>query len=196
MRNASQVFGRILHHYLVIFLTVAAAFFLLARPAVELLAAAPFRSAAQVVGLVALCSVLKGVYLIFLPGLYFHRKLHVQTALEWFGAGAGLLACLLLVPALGMIGAALGTLIGYIALCAATAVVSRRYLRIEVDVGRLTGLVVLFGAVAAVSFLDLGTAAVWDWLARGATFVLFALLIGGLFARNVWRDMRRELQPR
>lgn len=192
--EAAAVFGRVLQYYLLVFLTLAAAFFLLAKPVVETLVTEPFHGAAHVVGFIALCSVLKGVYLIFLPGLYFHQKLHIQTGLEWIGALVGLLACGILVPKLGIVGAASGTLVGYLVLCVATAIVARRYLPIVVDMPRLALQVAVFAGIAALSFVDLGADLLRDWLMRGTIFVLFAVLVCGGLLRDVWRDMWREFQ--
>lgn len=194
--EASQVFGRVLQIYLVLFLTLAVAFFLLAKPLVTLMAAEPFHGASQVVGLIALCSVVKGAYLIFLPGLYYHRKLHIQTSLEWLGALVGLGACLSLVPIAGMFGAALGTLCGYLVLAVATAIVTRKYLRVDVSMGFLGSLLAMFVSMAALSYVDFGTGVVWDWIVRGALFLVFAAVVSLLFAPGILRTVRHSFVSR
>jgi len=190
--EASNVFGKVLQHYLVWFLTLAAAFFLLARPVVQLLTAEPFHAAAHIVGIVALCSVLKGAYLIFLPGLYFHRKLHIQAALEWLGALTGLAACAIFVPQLGMLGAAIGTLVGYLALCVATALVAGKYLRIDVQRRKVSSVVAVFTAVAAVSFIDFAVPLWVDWIVRVGATLAVAAFVALTFGRTIARSFRAD----
>lgn len=191
--EARRVFGRVLYYYLVFFLTLAAAFFLFAGPLVTLLTAPAFHPAAGVVGLIALCGLLKGVYLIFLPGLYFERKLYLQTALEWGGALVGLAASLLLVPLFGIFGAAGGALLGYVFLCLATIVVSRRFLAIEVDVTRLVLLVASFAGVAMVASLPLADGALANWLVRSVLLAAYAGFVWRVFVGGTLADVRREL---
>jgi O-antigen/teichoic acid export membrane protein len=191
---ASQVFGKVFHYYLVVFLGLAAAFFLFARPVVAFLSAPPYHAAAKVVGLIALCSVLKGAYLIFLPGLYFERKLHVQTTLEWSGALVGIALAFALVPRFGIVGAAVATVSGYLFLVVATALVARRYLPTDVDVPRVAMLVVSFVAVAWLSAIDLLLPAGVDLALRVALWLGYLLFVWRVFVGRSIADVRRELQ--
>ena len=191
--EARQVFGRVLHYYLVIFLTLGAAFFLFARPLVFLMTAPPFHESAKVVGLIAMCNVLKGVYLIFLPGFYFNRKLHVQTGLEWSGALVGLAACLLLIPRFGIVGAALGPLSGYVFLSIATILMARRYLMPSVDKVRTALLGLSFLGVVAISYVDFCASTVILWLLRAAVWIVYIAFFWSVFVDHSFRDMKQEL---
>ena len=191
--EARYVFGRVLHYYLVIFLTLGAAFFLFAKPLVHLLTAPAFHEASRVVGLIAMCNVLKGVYLIFLPGFYFNRKLHVQTTLEWGGALVGLGGAVLLIPRFGIVGAALGPLVGYVFLTTATILVARRYLAPLVDRARTSLLLLSFLAVVAVSYVNFGGSPGVVWLVRGAFWVAYIVFVWSVFVDRSIRELRREL---
>lgn len=191
--EARYVFGKVLHYYLVVFLTLGAAFFLFAQPLVHLMTAPPFHEAAKVVGLIAMCNVLKGVYLIFLPGFYFNRKLYVQTTLEWGGALVGLGACLLLIPRFGILGAALGPLSGYVFLSIATILTARRYLMPSVDGTRTALLALSFLAVVALSYVDLSGSTATLWLVRAAVWITYVALVWLLFVDHSFRELKQEL---
>lgn len=191
---AGEVFGKVFHYYLVVFLSLAAAFFLFARPVVTLLTAPAYHAAAQVVGLIALSSVLKGAYLIFLPGLYFQRKLYVQTALEWAGALVGVALALALVPRFGILGAATAAVCGYLFLVVATGLVARRYLATHVDAARVALLVASFVAVAWLSVSDLNVSAVGDWALRTAVWLAYLAFVWWAFVGRSFADVRRELR--
>lgn len=190
---AGEVFGKVLHYYMVVFLALAAAFFLFARPVVALLTAPAYQAAAQVVGLIALCSVLKGAYLIFLPGLYFQRKLYVQTALEWVGALVGISLSLVCVPRYGIVGAAAAAFCGYLVLTLATSIVARRYLITRVDPSRFALLIASFVVIAGVSFADISVGLVGDWAVRGLIWGAYLAFLWWAFVGRSLADVRREL---
>lgn len=192
--EARQVFGRILYYYLVFFLALGTGFFLMAKPVIQLLVAPQFHEAALVVGLVALCPVIKGVYLIFLPGLYFQRKLHIQTMLEWVGASAALAASLILIPAYGMVGAALAAVFGYLVLGASAYVVSQRYLKTVYEFRRIIPLVLSFLVIVSISFSSLGSG--WgEWAIRSALFLAYSGFVWAVFLRRYWYDLVNEFKP-
>jgi O-antigen/teichoic acid export membrane protein len=193
--EAREVFGNVLYYYVIVFLTICGAVFLFARPVVELLTKPSFHSAYRIVGFIALCAVLKGVYLIFLPGLYFHKKLQVQTTLEWVGASVGLGTCLLLIPRFGIFGAVMGPLTGYAMLCACTVTVARRYLFPRIAVRRLLLVIALFAMVAATSFIRLSDVALLEWAWRTVALVTFAGLVWVSFVDHSVSDIWRTLRP-
>lgn len=145
--EAIALFGSILKYCVFAFGALTAMFFLFARPVVVLLTAPPFHEAYTVVGMIAAAYMLKACYLILLPALYFEKKLHIQTSVEWGAAllNAGL--CLLLIPIFRMRGAAAATVISYMALPTLTYFIARRYLPVRHEWGKIAG----FGVVIVVS---------------------------------------------
>ena len=73
-QEAEQLFGKVLKYYLAVFGFFSLFLFAAARPVVELMTARPFHGAYSVVGLVGLAYMLKGCYLILLPGIFFCQK--------------------------------------------------------------------------------------------------------------------------
>jgi O-antigen/teichoic acid export membrane protein len=154
--EAIALFGSILKYCVFAFGALTAMFFLFARPVVVLLTAPAFHQAYTVVGLIAAAYMLKACYLILLPGLYFEKKLHIQSSVEWGVALLNAALCVLLIPIFRMRGAAAATVISYLALPTLTYFIAQRYLPVRHEWNKIAG----FGVVIVVS------AAVSGFLAR------------------------------
>ncbi len=179
--EAKALFGKILNYYLIVFGGLTALFFVAAKPLVALLAP-EFAAVFQIIGLVAAAYLLKGVYLILLPGIVFAKKLHLQSAVEWASAIANIGLNLLLIPVFGIAGAAVATLVSYALMAILAWAVARRYLAVDynwrqvaIAVGGL-GLTCawVFWASAQLSFAGL---AVHSLLALSTLFFVFCFLV-------------------
>lgn len=149
-KEAATVFAKVLKYYILVFGFFILVFFGLARPVITLMAAVPYHDAFIVVGLVAASYALKGVYLIFLPGIYFAEKLILQTSMEWTAALTNIALNYLLIPRFGIAGAAVATLGCYMVLPASTALFSQRFLKVDyevVSVARCVALVFIFSVL-------------------------------------------------
>ena len=135
--EAKVVFGKVLTYYVLAFGVLTVVFFGFAKAVVILLTAPAFREAWTVIGLVAASYVLKGCYLIMLPGLSFAEKLSKQSLIEWIAAIINLVANLWLIPIYGIRGAALATLISYLTLPLFTWLLARNYLEVDYQWGRV-----------------------------------------------------------
>lgn len=146
LEDARSVFGKVLKYYVIGAGLLVAIFFAAAKPLVVILLGPAFHEAYHVIGLVAASYVLKGCYLILLPGICFARKLHWQSGIEWVAAVVNIVLNLLWIPLYGIIGAATATLIGYLTLPVLSWAVSRKYLEVDYpwsEIGKATvGLVV------------------------------------------------------
>lgn len=140
--DARLIFGKVLKYYLAVFGTLTLIFFAAARPVITIMTAPAFHAAYSVVGLVALAYMLKGCYLILLPGIYFERKLHLQSIIEWMAAILNIALNLVLIPQMGRDGAAWATCLAYLSLPVSAYFIGRRYLSVHYEwskVGSLTG---------------------------------------------------------
>ena len=150
--EAQVVFGKVLKYYLLSFGALALLFFVVAKPMTVLLTAPAFHDAFTVVGLVAAAYMLKGCYLILLPGIYFAEKLYWQSAIEWVAALMNIGLNLLLIPRIGIAGAAYATLASYLCLTVLAWIVSRRHLQVKYEWRGVSVLVVGMLSTAAVVY--------------------------------------------
>ncbi|HEY3113540.1 MAG TPA: oligosaccharide flippase family protein [Gemmatimonadaceae bacterium] len=171
--EATALFGSILKYCVFGFGTLTALFFLLARPVVILMTAPAYWEAATVVGMIAAAYSLKACYLVLLPPIYFERKLHIQTGVEWLAAGINAALCLLLIPIFRMRGAAAATLLSYIALPLLAFFAARRYMRISYEWGRMAWFALLL-ATAALGSTALALLPIWGHVTVGL------LIVGGI----------------
>jgi O-antigen/teichoic acid export membrane protein len=135
--EARIVFAQVLTYYLIGFGALVVLFFFLAKPITLMMTAPAFHEAHLVVGLVAAGYMLKGCYLIVLPGIYFAEKLHMQSVIEWVAAIVNISLNLWLIPQLGIVGAALATFLSYLSLPIFAWLLARRYLVVDYDFERI-----------------------------------------------------------
>lgn len=186
--DACHVFGRVLTYYVIGFGSLIVVFFFVAKPAVLLLTAPAFHEAWCVVGLIAGSYALKGVYLIFLPGIYFANKLHCQSVIEWIAALTNIGLNLWLIPIYGIVGAAMATFVSYLSLPAMAWYMARRYLAVEYQWGRLG----FSFAAAGLASVMLNQISFWfkgvlllELLANGSILItFFAISYGFLLTAN------------
>lgn len=151
--EANTIFGKVLKYYIAVFGTLAVLFFIIAKPVTLIMTAPAFHSAFTVVGLVAAAYMLKGCYLILLPGIYFAKKLHWQSTIEWFAAIINIGLNFILIPKIGIIGAACATFLSYLCLPILSWVVSRKYLKITYEKQHMIILVASVIITASITFL-------------------------------------------
>lgn len=146
--EARNVFSRVLTYYLLGFGILVVLFFAVARPLVVVMTAPPFHEAFIVIGLVAASYMLKGCYLIVLPGIYFAEKLYKQSLIEWAAAFVNIGLNIWLIPLLGILGAALATFISYLTLPVLAWAMARKYLQVDYQWKRV-GLTLILTALAS-----------------------------------------------
>ena len=119
-------------------------FFGFAKPFLSFIVALNYLSAFNVVGLVAVAYVLRGSYLIFLPGLYFNHKLKLQSIIEVIVAIVNISLNLWWVPIFGIMGSAMATVISYAFLPFFTHLVTKKLLNVNYDWSKiLWGLIII-----------------------------------------------------
>lgn len=114
---------------------------LLAPEITQLLATAPWGEAAQaavdVIVIVALASLVYGLYFMLVSTVFLRRRTRVLPLLTLLAGGGNVVANLVLIPRLGILGAAWSTLIGYGLLATGTYLYARRGFPIRLDIARL-----------------------------------------------------------
>jgi O-antigen/teichoic acid export membrane protein len=151
-----------------------------------------FYGAAQVVPLLAPASLISTMY-IFAPGLGIAKRTGVMAIITLSGAALNTALNLLLVPRLGIVGAALGTLVSASLTFAAYMVTSQRTYRVPHDWGRL-GLAVLVTIVLAAATLGLPVGEATTIALKGLALALAAALylrLGLMEAGSLVRGIKR-----
>lgn len=106
---------------------------ILARPVLQILTTPEFVPGSTVVPFVAFGAVLFCFYQICVYIIHLVGKTHITVRLLGTSAGLNILLNLILIPRLGIIGAAVATLIAYGVLGMLTLIVTRRYLKFDLS---------------------------------------------------------------
>ncbi len=190
--EARTVFARVMTYYLIGFGGLVVLFFYIAKPVVSLMTAPVFHEAFMVVGLVAASYMLKGCYLIVLPGIYYAEKLHWQSVVDWVAAIVNIAMNLWLIPIYGIVGAAVATFISYLVLTVLAWVVARKYLSVDYEWRRVA---LATTSVLIASFLLYWLSVKWNTNLLLTMSVNTAVLMGffALIYRLLMTASEREL---
>ncbi len=147
--EAKEVFGYVLKYYIIGFGFVSVLFFAFAKPISTIMISPNFLNAFLVVGLVAVAYMLKGVYLLMLPGIYFEKKLKLQSMIEWIVAISNICLNLWWIPLFGIVGAASATLVSFALLAILSWYIGKHYLEVTYEWSKI-GIVTISYIISAI----------------------------------------------
>jgi O-antigen/teichoic acid export membrane protein len=153
--EAALVFGRVLSYYVFGVGSICLLLFLAAKPVVFMMTAEPFHEAYKVVGLIAFAGLLRGCYLIFLPGLVFAKSTRLQASIELTAAALNVALNFALIPLLHKEGAAIAAVGAFTWMCVLAWKYSSRELSVLYEWRRLGMFMASVLILAALSFLQL-----------------------------------------
>ena len=146
----------------------------------------------QVIPLVTLGFLFYGIYVIFTGGVYVESWTRMLPGIVSAGAATNVVLNVILIPRIGIIGAAWGTVAAYALMAAALYLSTRRFYRVAYERGRLLkiGFVGLVLFVAITTFVRESTAE--GVVARGLLLLGYPLILWGwnFFEPREWERMR------
>jgi len=92
---------------------------------------------AEIVPWILLAYVFTGAYVVFVVGIYLEKKTKYLPLVTGAGALLNVGANLILIPLLGILGAALSTLLSYIVMAVGMYFASQRFYRVEYEWGKV-----------------------------------------------------------
>lgn len=194
--EARETLGRVVTYVATVFVAMGLGLAVLSREVVRVMTAPAYHVAAPVVPVVALAYVLHGVFLLTSIGIAIEKKARYYPIITFVSAATNIGFNFLLIPRLGMMGAAWATVISYAVMAGLGFVISRRLYPVPFETGRLARMVASAGAVFAASLLapDALVPAVCVKLALLAAFPLLLVLSGVVTAAE--RRYAREALAR
>ena len=140
-----------------------------------------YASGIDIIPVVLAAYIFQGMYTNFIAGIYIKEHNKVLPFITGLGAAVNILTNILLIPVLGIMGAALATLFAYIAMAAAIYWQVQKVYYVHYDWGRvgLLALLVTIGFVLGSQSAHFGLASQYDVMIR---FLVVAAVIGALFA--------------
>jgi O-antigen/teichoic acid export membrane protein len=163
------------------------------------LIAEPYWSGLHIVPVILLAYLFLGVYSNLVAGIYIQKRTAVLPAVTMLAAGLNIAANLVLIPPLGLTGAALATLLSYCVEAGAMALLVRRIYPVPYESDRLVKLALCASGIYAASLIL--PSGVWSLPGRGALLAGFAalLFVLGFFKQGELRALaglvRRRTAP-
>ena len=151
--DAPQSFARVLTWFLVFASGVALFLSAIGTDALRFLVGPEFDQSRFIVPFSAFAYVLYGAYTIGASGLSIVGRTRIVAAALGIAALTSLVLNLVLIPVLGMFGAAISTSIGYGVLAVLSGVLGQRHYPVPWQLGRGVAIVILAAALSAVALL-------------------------------------------
>jgi O-antigen/teichoic acid export membrane protein len=106
----------------------------------------------SIVPIILLGYLFNGFYVIFTAGIYIEEKSIYAPFITGAGAILNIAANFLLIPILGMIGAALATLLSYLVMAAGLYFVTQKFYRIEYEISKIFKIFLIIFLVGSVYY--------------------------------------------
>jgi O-antigen/teichoic acid export membrane protein len=137
-KDATKIFQIVFRWFSMFLLATAFAMSLAATFILDWLFPLTYRSAAPIIPIIATSIAFYGVYYVFMVGANVRRKTWLAAVFTTVAALCNFALNLVLIPLYGAMGAAVSTLIAYIALSLAAYIVNQRIYFIPFEIGRFT----------------------------------------------------------
>ena len=173
--DAPIVFGTVITRILAAYLLIALALALFQDEVVRLLGGAPYARASAVVAPVLLAYFFQSAVSLMDAGFYVRHRTGLKLGITLATTTVMLLMYAVLIPLYGSMGAAVGTLVGFIFHAVCTWAVSRRVFPIRYEWRRLAMLLSL--AIGLWLLSRLLPAAWWVWPAKAGLWLLGPVLV-------------------
>ncbi len=136
----------------------------------------------EIVPVILLAHVFSGAYIIFIPGIYIEKKTYHLPYIVGIGAIINIVSNYLLIPVLGMMGAAYATLVSYLSMAIALYVVVQRFYKVDYEFERVAKIALSLAIVMILFYTG-------KYFLSGQIFFLlkFALVLGFLSLMIVFR---------
>lgn len=153
-----------------------------------------------IIPVVLFAYIFQGMYTNFIAGIYIEEKNKFLPLITGLGAATNVIVNLLLIPSMGIMGAAIATLAAYIVMAIAIYRISQKAYPIAYDWSRVIKLFITICTFYAVERLvvleNLLNGGVWLLLLRlGLTVIVFAVLsLSGFFSEKEIKFLKEKLR--
>ncbi len=188
-KDAARLFQLVFRWFCIVSLFATFALSLLSTIVLETLFPPAYQSAALVIPIIAVSTMLIGINYIFMTGVYIRRKTIYSVVFTSIAAGTNLLLNIFLIPRFGMMGAAVSTLLAYILLVLVSYRVNQKIYPVRYEIGLF--LVELFVGIALYigsSLLAHSQSRLINWsIFTGALLLygIFLMFLGGLSVKKL-----------
>ena len=138
-----------------------------------------YREGYYIVPLILLAYLFNGIYVNLMPGIYFEKKTKYLPLITGISAVVNIAANFILIPPMGMMGAAIATLLSYITMAAGIYITAQKFYPIRYEYGKIFFIfIALFSSFGF--FLFLQEVAGIHWFVGIAGVLAYVILVFAL----------------
>ncbi len=197
--NQRSFVGRSITLFVLACVAASAGLFVLAPTLIRLFFTEKYQAAAPITPILAAAGAFQGLYYIYVAGLFYYKRNRLVPVITVLGGALNIGLNLLLLPRLGIAGAAWATLGGYLALALGMRWACRLTTRLPFETGRIAKLVaVALGFCAIGLVLDGRVHPALELVLKLALLgsAFYALVKTGFFEPDEVEKLRRMLRLR
>ncbi len=199
-KDATYIFKLVFRWFSLILLFATFALSLLSTIVLYTLFPPAYHSAAPIIPIIALSTMLMGTYYIFMIGVNIRRKTILDVLFTSIAASVNLVLNIFFIPRFGAIGAAISTLLAYIILNLVTYIVNQKIYPIRFEIGLfIIRLLVGVALYVASSLLAYKQKPLISWSITIGTLLLygvFLMLLAGLSVKSLKKAFRYVQEAR
>ena len=173
--DAKKIFAKVMTLFVAVgsFVTLTTSVFL---PEIVKIFGASYRSGFEIVPLILLAYIFNGIYVNLMPGIYFEKKTKYLPIITGGAALLNVLVNVSLIPVMGMMGAAIATLVSYVSMAVGLFFVAQKFYPIRYEYGKIVMLFIsLFASFGIFLFLEniMGV----NWYVGVIGVIIFSILV-------------------
>ncbi|OGV49513.1 MAG: hypothetical protein A2017_22030 [Lentisphaerae bacterium GWF2_44_16] len=179
-KNAKELFSKVLTYFLIVGSIILVVISLFVEDIVKIpllhnrtLIAAAYWGGVNIIPVVLLAYLFNGMYVNFTAGIFIEGKTKYLPYITGLGALANIVVNILLIPYMGIMGAAIATLASYIAMAFALYFVSRRFYRVDYEYWKIFRIFIALGLVMAAYYLGFAG----NIISKTVLLILFFILL-------------------
>lgn len=173
--DAKRIFSKVMTLFVAIgcLVTLTTSVFL---PEIIQIFGESYRSGFYIVPVILLAYIFNGIYVNLMPGIYFEKKTKYLPLITGIAAVLNVGMNFLLIPIMGMMGAAIATLVSYISMAGGIYIVAQKYYRVDYEYGKIGFLFIsLFASFGAFLFLE--TVMGIHWYVGAIGVIIFSIMV-------------------
>lgn len=157
-KNAKEIFSKILTLFVLaasiiwVIVTLFVDNFAKLKIGHSTIIAEPYWSGLTIVPIILLAYVFHGMYVNFNAGIYIEEKTKYLPYITFLGAAINILANLILIPFFSLFGAAVATLLSYLAMSVSIYFTTQKFYKINYEIGKISKIFTLIISVGAIYY--------------------------------------------
>ncbi len=157
-KNAREMFSKVLTYFTIIgsFILIVLSLFISDLAKINIfgfsLIGLKYWSGLSIVPVVLLAYLFNGMYVIFSAGIYIEEKSLYVPVVSGLGAFVNIVTNFLLIPVMGIMGAALATLAAYLIMALGYYFVTQKFYKINYEVGKILKIFLFIAVVGAIYY--------------------------------------------